>query len=262
MGALTGAGRLIGVGDRMEGQVTSGSEMPAAGKKRLSRRKVALIAALALVLAGGAVATVTAVGEGSKHARHARGGVVGRRDLAAASAYLGVSEEQLASELRSGISLAQVANSTPGRSSAGLVAALVTAKRERLSTLGASVQQRVANEVHRSGPNSVRTTGHRARTGLGGLSSGFGRLGRVAASYLGVSPARLQSELRSGRTLAQVAGTTPGRSAIGLINALVKAKRESISSAVGARRLAAVRARAVESRLMRRVTEFVTHPLS
>jgi hypothetical protein len=234
--------------------------MPAAAKRRWSRRRIALIGALLLVLAGGAVAAMTAVGEGSKHPRHARGGVVGRRDLAAASAYLGIPEEQLASDLRSGRSLAQVASATPGRSSAGLVAALVHAKQERLSVLGASVSQKAAAEAHRSGPDSVHVGRARLRSGRGGPSGG-GRLAAAATSYLGVSPAKLQSELRSGRTLAQVAASN-GKSVTGLISALVAHKREFIAAALRAGRLAPERARSIEARILRRMTALVSRPLT
>jgi hypothetical protein len=233
------------------------SEMPRVRNRRFSRRRIALIAALTLVIAGGGVAAVTAIGEGpKKHARHEQRAVVGLRDLAAAAAYLGVPAGQLASDLRSGVSLAQVANATPGRSSSGLVAALLSAKRQRLAALGASAPGRVAAEVRNSGPGSVRTGRLHKRAVRGGLSSNAGRLCEAAASYLGVSPAQLQSELRSGLTLAQIADRTRGRSASGLIHALVAAKRESIAS-LGARRLASARGRSIEARLLRRVTELV-----
>jgi hypothetical protein len=244
--------------DRLGDEGRPEGEMPRVRRKRFSRRRIALIAVLTLVLAGGGVAAVTAIGEGSTQARHVHGGAVGPRDLAAAAAYLGVSEEKLASDLRSGMSLARVANATPGRSASGLVAALLSAKRERLASAGANAPARVAAEVRRSGPGSVRTGRRHQRGVRGGLSSGVGRLGEAAANYLGVSPARLQSELRSGRTLAQLANSTGGRSASGLISALVAAKRGSITASLSRKRLAPERARSIESRLLRRVTELVS----
>jgi hypothetical protein len=52
-------------------------------------------------------------------------------------------------------------------------------------------------------------------------------LARVAA-YLGVSRARLHSELQSGHTLAQIADATSGRSATGLIDALLSTRERQL----------------------------------
>jgi hypothetical protein len=246
--------------DRMgAGDATSSTEMSVTTNNRFSRRRLAAIAAVALAI-GGAVAAVTAVGEGSKPARHARAGVVGPQDLAAAAAYLGVPSAQLANDLRAGKSLAQVANATPGKSSKGLAAALVSAKRERLSALDAGVTRRVSAEINRSGPGSVRT-GRHARLGAMHTFSASGHLASVAAGYLGVSPAQLLSELQAGRTLAGIANATHGKSASGLISSLVAARRETIAAALGARRLPAARARTIEARLLRRFTAIVNRTL-
>jgi hypothetical protein len=218
-----------------------------------------VISAVALLLAGGAIAAVTAVGEGTSKPRHVRAGgrAVSARDLAAASSYLGVPTSELAARLRSGKSLAQIAEATPGRSKSGLIAALVSEKRRRLSTLGAAVNRRVSAEVNRSGPGSVRV-GHRRRgAGLGGFASVPNRVADAAAGYLGVPPALLGSELRSGKTLAQVANSTRGKSEAGLVAALVAAKRESISAGLGARRLSPARVSVIEARLTKRVTALV-----
>jgi hypothetical protein len=51
---------------------------------------------------------------------------IGRRDnLSVAASYLGISEDSLFEQLRSGKSLAEIANATSGKSAAGLVDALV-----------------------------------------------------------------------------------------------------------------------------------------
>src|SRR4051794_7643648 len=46
----------------------------------------------------------------------------------------------------------------------------------------------------------------------------------AAASYLGLTQAELLTQLQSGKTLAQVADGTSGKSKAGLIDALVKAE--------------------------------------
>ena len=57
-------------------------------------------------------------------------------------------------------------------------------------------------------------------------------LARVAA-YLGVSRARLHSELQSGQTLAEIADATSGRSATGVIDVLLGTRARQLR--VGAR---------------------------
>ncbi len=200
------------------------------------RRKLTLGAVAALLAAGGSVAVVTAAGQGRRGAalvpghghrsaasRGARsttpGGAHGYLYLAAS--YLGVTRAQLIGELRSGRTLATIADSTPGRSSSGLIDALVNAKTARVSALVADgkisavsgrramahVRERVTAEVNR-----VFGAGGAAHTNVS-----------VAASYLGVSVAQIRRDRRSGQSLAQIASATPGKSASGLIEALVAA---------------------------------------
>jgi hypothetical protein len=64
--------------------------------------------------------------------------------------------------------------------------------------------------------------------------SGGGLRGRrgVAARYLGLSQARLRRELESGKTLAQIASSTPGRSVAGLHAAMTTAATTRLAAAV------------------------------
>jgi len=76
---------------------------------------------------------------------------------------------------------------------------------------------------------------------FGGLGRGgghFGFLGGIdaAASYLGLTEARLHSELEGGKTLAQVA-QAHGKTVDGLITALVDAAKKRLGEAVAAGRL-------------------------
>ena len=54
----------------------------------------------------------------------------------------------------------------------------------------------------------------------------------AAATYLGVSQADLLTSLQSGKTLAQVAAATSGKSVAGLIDALVAAEKTELAVAV------------------------------
>ncbi|HEY4811358.1 MAG TPA: hypothetical protein VIH71_09910 [Solirubrobacteraceae bacterium] len=58
-----------------------------------------------------------------------------------------------------------------------------------------------------------------------------GSLLTTAASYLGSSPAELRSELSSGKSLAEIANATSGKSSQGLIEALEAADKQKLASA-------------------------------
>jgi hypothetical protein len=195
---------------------------------RSKTRKLFAGAAVVAVIAGGTLAAVT-TGRGADHEN--RGG-----PLATAAGYLGVPASQLRSELQSGKSLAEIANATSGKSSAGLVNVLLAAGKEKLSKAQASLPKRVAALVNR-----VQVPGARA----------------VAARYLGLKPALLASELRSGKTLAQVAEATSGKSAVGLIEAIVAERKSAIASRVAAGSLTQAQANARIARLGSRVTASV-----
>jgi hypothetical protein len=242
--------------------------------RRISQRKLALAAGLLLLIAGGTLAGVTAGDQGkAKHGALARAATQpatpgervtpGQRapaakgaragDLMVAASYLGLSVQQLKQDLRSGQSLAQIANARPGRSASGLIDMLVAAERKRLSALSASVVQRVTAEVNRRGGRASRALPEqRARSRL---FAGPPRLLLVAAKYLGLSPRQLRGELRSGQSLAQIAdGLGGGRSAAGLKDALLAAARARLTAAVSAGRLTKARADVIGSRLQRRLT--------
>src|SRR3954468_14606893 len=54
----------------------------------------------------------------------------------------------------------------------------------------------------------------------------------AAATYLGLSTTRLLQDLQNGKTLAQIADSTSGKSASGLIDAMVAAAKERLDQAV------------------------------
>jgi hypothetical protein len=141
--------------------------------KRSWTQKAAAIAAVLVVLAGAAVAAVTATGQTRGHshshairshatstAQPAAGQRFGR-DIRTAATYLGLSGAQLQSDLQSGKTLAQVADTTSGKSSAGLIAALVAEKRAWLAKQAATLTQRVTTEVNRGAGQKLRR--HAAR---------------------------------------------------------------------------------------------------
>jgi hypothetical protein len=74
-----------------------------------------------------------------------------------------------------------------------------------------------------------------------------------------VSATRLRAELQSGRSLAQIADATPGKSASGLIEARVNAREATIKQALASGRISQTTADALLSNLRQRVTSEVQH---
>jgi hypothetical protein len=229
--------------------------------KRTSKRKLAAVAMIVVGIAG-AVAAMTAVGAGTaRRARHARLHVqalaIGPRDVVAAAAYLGLPAAQLGGQLEAGRSLAQIADSTPGKSAGDLVLTLASEKRSRLETLLGSLDKRVHAEVNRDRA-APALFGKRHRSAPAPVPAPApDRLRTQAAAYLGMAPARLEAQLQSGQTLGQLADATAGKSAVGLVATIVLARRERLAEAVIAHRLTQSRAIAISARLVGRVTAAV-----
>jgi hypothetical protein len=207
--------------------------------------------AVAAVIAGVIVAIVT--GTGHSHApvdfAGAGSGRSGSRgDLAVAASYLGLTAAQLRSDLRAGRTLASVANATSGRSAAGLIEALVSAEAARLAAAGAGGKLPKAKESARLARLRKRALAEIIRL------RGAGADPSAAARYLGVTPEQILSERRSGRSLAQIANTTSGKSAAGLIEALVSARKANLVAAVAAGSLRRTNENKLLSTLRQRVT--------
>jgi hypothetical protein len=184
---------------------------------------VLIVAGIAALALGG---TALASRGGGAHGPRAAGGASDHRrghhdGLATAASYLGTSVDSLLTQLRSGTTLAQVADATSGKSASGLVDALVAHEKQELADavaagrltqaqadgIAATLKQRVTDAV-----NGVRPPCPGPRH-AGGL--------QAASTYLGITVESLIAQLRSGKTLAQVANATSGTSASGLIDALV-----------------------------------------
>lgn len=135
---------------------------------RNGKRRLFLAVALAAVLAGGTAAALGATGSGhsakrhhGQHRRlHARRSTAKLPGAAAARhghlhlraivrSYLGLTRMQLRTELRSGKTLAQIADATPGHSAAGLREAILSALRSRLDGKVAAHALSTSAEQHR-----------------------------------------------------------------------------------------------------------------
>jgi AraC-like DNA-binding protein len=83
---------------------------------------------------------------------------------------------------------------------------------------------------------------------------------RTAATYLGISPQTLGSDLRSGKTLAAIA-KAKGKSVSGLEQAMLAAAKKQLDSAIKARRLTASQESKLLKALSTRIDTFVTKGL-
>jgi hypothetical protein len=139
----------------------------------------------------------------------------GGDELAAAADYLGVTSQQLVSQLQAGKTLAQIADATSGKSASGLIDALVAAEQKEHPDASASdIRTRMTALV-----NGTGFPGGHDRHGPGDMIT-------TAAGYLGISGQQLFTQLQAGKTLAQIADATSGKSAAGLVDALVAAEQK------------------------------------
>jgi hypothetical protein len=171
----------------------------------------------------------------------------------AAATFIGITEAQLRTELGTDKSLADVAIAH-GKTRADLIAALTAAQQQDIATLvdqkGIGARPNPANG-YGPGPGFGRGPGGRNVTGDSEAA---------AAAYLGTTEADLETKLRAGQTLAQVAEATPGHDRAGLIAALVNDAKAKIAAAQTAGTITAAQATDITNGLQDRVTRLVDAP--
>lgn len=196
--------------------------------------------AAAQLLSGGAAGAVDNRGPG------------GADVFATAAQYIGITVDQLRTEMGTDKSMADVAVAH-GKTRDGLVQALTAAEQ-------ANVAKRIGDLVDHKG--APRAGGHPGPGGPGALFFHSDPLA-AAATYLGISRADLQTKLQSGQSLAQIAAATPNKSRDGLIQAIVSDDTAKIDQAVKDGKLTADQATKLKAELTQRVTQMVdnTHPM-
>jgi lambda repressor-like predicted transcriptional regulator len=224
------------------------------------RRITSVLLALGLLAGlGAAVAVAKAPGKTKPRAAN----VQLRGVLPVAAAYLDLMPAALQGELRAGKSLAQVATAK-GKSVDGLESALSIALRSRVEAAKAAgkldparadrLLLRAPQLVERIVNATPRARHPRARDARGGLL-------KAAAMYLGLTNAQLVTELRSGKSLAQVA-TAKGKSVDVLEQALLAALKKKVDAAVAAGRLDAARAQKLLERAPAHIERLVNRSRS
>lgn len=186
---------------------------------RVSRRTLMLAVALLAVIAA---VLIVALSGGSSHPRQrAAGAAPGEQSAAqAASSYLGLGLGEVRRRLRNGETLAEIADSTPGHSARALEREIVAGRSAELKKQGATPSQSAA-AVHRLRARLRAQLRRKRRAGA---------LVRSASRYLGVDEAAVRAQLRSGKTLAQVA-EAHGHSREELVDGIVRARMGVLETA-------------------------------
>jgi hypothetical protein len=127
---------------------------------------------------------------------------------------------------------------------------LVSATAALLALGGGGAALAAAGHGHAPGRAASRATGMPGHPGPGAQL-------QAAADYLGISVATLKADLQSGETLAQVADSTGGKSASGLISALVASEKSKLDAAVAAGKLTQAQEDKLTANLQQRVTALV-----
>jgi hypothetical protein len=237
----------------------------------MKKTRIALVTVGLLALAGGSTALASKGNAPTKKTLAApSGGRHGPGDeLDAAASYLGTTAASLLTQLQAGKTLAQVATATDGKSTAGLVAALVAAEKTEIAAAVTSgkLTQAQADQITPTLTqrftdlvNGVHPAG--GAGGPGGFGHGHGPGGggddlAAAATYLGSTTANLLTQLQAGKTLAQVAAATSGKSTAGLVAALVAAEKTEIAGYVTSGKLTQAQADQMTATLTTRFTDFV-----
>ena len=165
----------------------------------------------------------------------------------AAATYIGITEAQLRTELGTDKSLADVAIAH-GKTRDGLIAALVAAQQQSIATL---VDQKGIGSRPHPAPGFGR--------GPGGKNV-IGDIEAAAATYLGTTEADLETKMRAGQTLAEIANATAGKSRDGLLNALVAEATAKIDAAQKAGTITADQATELKTNLSTRLARFIDNP--
>jgi hypothetical protein len=202
-----------------------------------------IVVGLAAVLAG--VLIVVLNGDSPHSGRRAPGSSESATQLA--STYLGMPPSTLRRRLRSGETLQQVAESTPGHSASGLVRLLLASRAEELRKEGLT-------------PAEVRAQEQVLRMKLKRELRSKRRVGAVlaaASKYLGLSEAQLRAQLRAGHTLADVAAAR-GHSRSGLVDAILRVRRTRLAAARRAHQITPAQERRAIEILKRRIERAIT----
>jgi hypothetical protein len=185
-------------------------------------------------------------------------GVLASDVLTPAAGFLGISVSTLASDLNAGKTLAQEATAK-GKTASDLINAIVAAQKTNLDNEKSAgwitadqetaILAQVTNavtELVNNGPPVPKAAGK-----AGGLL-------QTAATFLGVSVSDLQSDLQSGKSLADVA-KAQGKSVDDLVSALLAPAKKNLDQGVGDNRITQAQETAILNKLTTALTNLVNN---
>jgi polyhydroxyalkanoate synthesis regulator phasin len=158
---------------------------------------------------------------------------------AAIASYLGLTQDELRTQLESGKTLAQIATAQ-GKSISGLEDVIYADAKTHLDQavangkLTSDQEQKMLAELKSHLDDIVNSTGPRITV----KGAGGGPFGEAAAAYLGLTPAELRAQIEGGKTLAQVAADQ-GKSVDGLEAAILAGAKTELDKAVAAGKITA-----------------------
>lgn len=216
-------------------------------------------------------AQVDAIIAAVRDAEPARGASEIKRILAnlldASAKYLGLTIGDLKTKLP-GTSLAAIANSTPGKSRAGLVADLQNAVNAAIDKALAAntITKDQSDKAKAEAPGQIakfvdhvyeQRPAPKTTTRVPKVAAFVGDAIAVARDYLGISQADLTKALREGKSLGDVANATAGKSRDGLVAQLTTAANARIDKAVTDGKVTADAATALKAQVGSAVTALV-----
>ena len=173
------------------------------------------------------------------NANLADNGAHGADVYSAAATYIGITVDQLRTELGTDKSLADVAVAH-GKTRDGLIQALMVAEQTEITAL-----------VDQKGAPQGRGPGGPGDRGVIGDSL------TAAATYLGITTADLRTKMQAGQTLAQIAAATSGKTRDGLVAAVTADAKAKIAAAQAAGTITADQATQLSNGLADRITRLV-----
>ena len=199
-------------------------------------------------------------------------------DSSAAATYLGLTADQIRTDLQNGKTLAQIATAQ-GKTADGLVQAILAAQEANLDKLVAAgkltsdqekkietnLESMITSLVNGTPPTSAAPLVGGGFGFPGGRPGGLGpRLGigpfgadlNAAATYLGLTPDQIKTDLENGKTLAQIA-TAQGKTAEGLVQAVLAAQQANLDKLVTAGKLSSDQEQTIEKGLQTMITNIV-----
>lgn len=189
--------------------------------------------------------------------------------------HLGLTKEQVSEALRSGKSLGELADATPGKSREGLISYLVAQvtalidkavaegkiTQEQAHRVMASLRERIVRFVDHKYEQRPRKDRDKDRDKDRGkhvqVQAFMGDLMKAATEYLGTERGQIVSQMAQGKSLGQIANETAGKSRDGMVQALVTAANANIDDAAAKGKLTAEQTAQAKERVRGAVEKFV-----